>query len=146
MDKPLLHLFIHIGKLLNDSFREKLNERGIHFGQARILMVLSKHEHLSQVEIGRGLHIKPATVSNLINKMEKSELIKRIPDKNDNRIMLAELTLEGKAASKFAESVFIQVESQVRSSISPEHFDLLRKPLENIRNTFDESYLKNLNI
>ncbi len=133
-DKPLMHLFMHIGKLLNDRLRSSLSEHGIHFGQARILVSLMHHGELTQRTIGQGLHIKPATVTNMVKKMDASGLIDRRRDANDDRIINVTLTLKGKEAAALAVSVMEQIENDIRSELSRKEIDILRHPLERIRN------------
>ena len=134
-----MHLFIHIGKLLNDRLREDLGKKGIHFGQARILHALLEHTTLAQGEIGRGLHIKPATVTNLVQKMQTSGLIERRRNPDDDRIINVTLTQQGKEAAIFAEKVVQQVEDDIRAEFSEEEIELLRHPLVKIRNTLGGS-------
>ena len=139
MDKPLMHLFMHIGKLLNDRLRHTLGEGGIHFGQARVLVSLMQHGTLTQRTIGQGLHIKPATVTNMVKKMDASGLISRRRDTNDDRIINVTLTSKGKEAANFALSVMEQIEDEIRSELSRKEIDMLRHPLERIRNTIGGS-------
>lgn len=139
MDKPLMHLFMHIGKLLNDKVRNALGEKGIHFGQARILTALLDHDTLSQGEIARGLHIKPATVTNLVKKMEASGLILRRRDSGDDRIINVELTSEGKDAANFTEQVIGQIEKDIRSEFNQEEISMLRNFLIQSRNALGGS-------
>ncbi|MCF8068969.1 MAG: MarR family winged helix-turn-helix transcriptional regulator [Desulfobacterales bacterium] len=135
LDKPLMHLFMHIGKLLNDRLRNSLREEGIHFGQARILIALLQKGKLTQGVIGRGLNIRPATVTNLVKKMEISGLIDRRRDVNDDRLINVKLTSKGKDAANFAVNVMVQVENDICSEFTPKEIDKLHKPLERIRNT-----------
>lgn len=130
LDKPLMHLFVHIGKLLEDRFRSALGERGIHAGQAKILSALLEHETLTQREIGVGLHIKPATVTNQVKRMEASELISRKRDLNDDRLINVTLTAKGKEAARFTEKTIEKIEADIRSEFSREEVEALRKPLE----------------
>ena len=138
-DKPLMLIFMHIGKLLNERLRGALSEGGIHFGQARILVALLNHGKLTQGTIGRGLHIKPATVTNLVKKMEASGLIDRRQDANDDRIMNVTLTSKGKEAAKFAVGVMEHVENDIRSELTQKEMDNLRNPLKRVRNTLGGS-------
>ena len=138
-DKPLMHLFVHIGKLLNDRLRSSLSEGGIHFGQARILIFLMQHGKLTQRTIGQGLHIKPATVTNMVKKMDASGLIDRRRDINDDRIINVTLTSKGKKAANFAITVMDQIEDEIRSELSRKEIDILRHPLERVRNTLGGS-------
>ncbi|MBM9520310.1 MarR family transcriptional regulator [Desulforhopalus vacuolatus] len=120
---------------MNDRLRSSLGEKGIHFGQARILTALLKHHSLSQREIAIGLHIKPATVTNMVKKMEASGLIARNRDDNDDRIINVTLTPEGEEAAHFAEEIIQKIESEIRSGFNAEELEHLRVPLENVRNT-----------
>lgn len=138
-DKPLMHLFMHIGKLLNDRLRSSLSEGGIHFGQARILVSLMHHGELTQRIIGQGLHIKPATVTNMVKKMEAAGLIHRRRDANDDRIINVTLTPKGKEAAGFAVRVMERIEDDIRSEVSRAEIDIMRHPLERIRNTLGGS-------
>ncbi len=138
-DKPYMHLFMHIGKLLNDRLRSLLSEGEIHFGQARVLVSLMHHGELTQGTIGQGLHIKPATVTNMVKKMDASGLIDRRRDANDDRIINVTLTSKGKEAAAFALSVMEQIETQIRSELTQEDVERLRLPLEGIRNTLGGS-------
>lgn len=132
LDKPLIHLFMHIGKLLEDRFRSALDERGIYVGQARILSALLEHGQLTQKQIAQGLHIKPATVTNLVKKMETSELISRRRDPKDDRIINVALTQKGNDAALFADEMIEHIEADLRSEFSREEVEKLRKPLEKI--------------
>ncbi|NDY74399.1 hypothetical protein DO021_09235 [Desulfobacter hydrogenophilus] len=138
-NKPLMHLFMHIGKLLNDRLRSTLGEGGIHFGQARVLVSLMHHGELTQRMIGEGLDIKPATVTNMVKKMEVSKLIDRRRDKNDDRTIIVTLTSKGKEAAKFALAVMDQIEDEIRSELSQKEIETLRNPLEGVRNTLGGS-------
>ncbi|ACN14595.1 putative MarR family protein [Desulforapulum autotrophicum HRM2] len=138
-DKPLMHLFMHIGKLLNDRLRSSLGGGGIHFGQARILVSLMRHGNLIQRTIGQELHIKPATVTNMVKRMEASGLIERGRDANNDRIINVTLTSKGKEAANFAINVMEQIENDIRSEFTQKEIDKLRNPLERIRNTLGGS-------
>jgi DNA-binding MarR family transcriptional regulator len=133
-DKPLMHLFMHIGKLLNERLRCSLGEEGIHFGQARILTSLIRHGPLTQKAIGQGLGIKPATVTNMVKRMEASGLIERRRDAHDDRTIRITLTSTGKEAAEFALTVMEQIEDEIRSGLGGEETDTLHGPLERVRN------------
>ncbi len=131
-DRPLMLLFMYIGKLLNDELRASLGEGGIHFGQARILVALLENDELNQGEISSKLHIKPPTVTNLVKKLEASGLIERQQDQNDDRIMNVTLTTSGWEAANFAVSVMAQIETDLCSNLSQDEMNALRKPLGKI--------------
>ena len=130
-----MHLFVHIGKLLEDRFRSALAEKGIHVGQAKIFSALLNHEKLTQREIAIGLHIKPSTVTGMVQKMEISGFISRGRDKNDDRVINVTLTEKGREAARFTEKMIEQIETDIRAEFSGKEVETLRTPLEKILNT-----------
>lgn len=135
LDRPLMHLFVHIGKLLEDRFRSALGEKGIHVGQAKIFSALLDHEKLTQREIASGLHIKPSTVTNMVKRMEGAEFIERRRDEHDDRVINVTLTEKGKEAARFTEKMIAQIEAEIRAEFSRTEVEALRKPLEKIHHT-----------
>ena len=133
-DRHLAHLFIHIGKLLREKLSGDLSERGLHFGQARILEALLRNGKLYQGKIGKQLQIKPATVTNQVKRMEAIGLIKRRKDSKDDRFMIVSLTPKGREAAKFIVDAMNQGEVEIRSVLTKKQVDMMRKPLEKIRN------------
>lgn len=138
-DKPLMHLFMHIGKLLNDRLRSSLSDGGVHFGQSRVLVSLLNHGELTQKTIGEGLDIKPATVTNMVKRMEAANLIERRRDADDDRIINVTLTSKGKEAAAFALTVMEQIEDEIRSELNRKAINVLRNPLERVRNVLGGS-------
>lgn len=132
-DRPLMHLFKHIGKLLDDRLRRDLREKGIHFGQSRILLALMRHGSLNQSAIGSGLDIKPATVTTMIKKMEAAQLIERHRDANDDRVINVTLTAKGHEAAEFTTVVIDKIEDEIREGLSPNEIEILVSPLEKVR-------------
>ena len=131
--RPLAHLLNHIGKLLREKLSSDLTESGHHFGQARILEVLLRNDNLNQGRIGRELQIRPATVTNQVKRMEATGLIDRRHDANDDRFMNVTLTPKGREAASFMVSVMAQIEDEIRSVLTKKEIDMLRKPLEKVR-------------
>jgi len=131
--KPLAHILNHIGKLLREKLSSDLTESGLHFGQARILEALLRNDNLNQGRIGRELQIKPATVTNQVKRMEAAGLIDRRKDPNDDRFMNVTLTPKGREAAKLILNVMIQIEQEICSVLTKKEIDMLRKPLEKVR-------------
>ena len=133
-DKPLAHLFIHIGKMVRERVSSNLRQSGVHFGQARILEALLRYDKLSQGEIGNGLHIRPATVTNQVKRMEAAGWIDRRHNPKDDRFMNVTLTPKGREAANVMVSAMKQIEDEIRSILTKKETDMLRKRLEKVRN------------
>jgi len=131
--KPLAHLLNHIGKLLREKLSSDLTARGLYFGQARILEVLLRRDNLNQGKIGRMLQIKPATVTNQVKRMEAEGLIERRKGADDDRFMNVTLTPKGREAAEYVLKVMLQIEEEICSVLTNKEIDMLRKPLEKVR-------------
>lgn len=65
-------------------------------GQESILSVISKHPCITQKELGEILGIQPASVSELLMKLEKKGLVLREKDDRDRRSIKVQLTEDGR--------------------------------------------------
>lgn len=64
--------------------------------------------------------IEQATLTNLLSRMEKNDLVKRESSKGDKRYIYVHLTEKGKRAANFVMEAFKDVESVALSNFSEE--------------------------
>lgn len=84
-----------------------------HRGQNRVLHIIANNDGLSQKELAELLDIRSASISELLNKLERSNLIVREKDETDKRFMHVFLSAEGRELvndsqeqDDFAEMIF----------------------------------------
>lgn len=65
-------------------------------GQDSVLAVISQHPGITQKELAEALEIQPASVSELLMKLERKGLVLRQKDTQDRRVIQVQLTEEGK--------------------------------------------------
>lgn len=119
--------------------REALNQN-ITMLQMGILGHLLKHEGkpVFQKDIEEHIEIGKSTLSEVINVMEKNDLLKRVPSKADGRYRELVLTEKGREfAGRFAEGA-IQFNEQLCTGISKEELetclDIIERMTENVKN------------
>lgn len=85
----------NIHKKLNLGYFQKL---GLSQGQPKLLEILLYNDGCPQKELASACELQPATISSLLKKMEKDELVRRIPEtqKNGTHIVRIFLTSNGK--------------------------------------------------
>lgn len=71
-----------------------LHRHGSH-AQDKVLALLSKRRALSQRELLAGMGIRPASLSELLGKLEKNGAIRRERDRRDKRNVIVTLTEQG---------------------------------------------------
>lgn len=69
-----------------------LRDMGMAIGQMPVLVALKKKGALSQAELARLVHVEQPSMAQLLNRMERSGLVKRVLDPNDARRRLISLT------------------------------------------------------
>lgn len=69
---------------------------GLYRGQPPILFILWEEDGRTQKEIADRLHLKPATITDGLKRMEKVGLIERRPDPEDRRVTRVYLTDKGR--------------------------------------------------
>jgi DNA-binding MarR family transcriptional regulator len=75
-----------------------------HRGQGRVLSILKMKEEITQKELGYLLDMRNQSLGELLNKLEKSGYITRVPSEEDKRTAVIRLTETGKAAAETADS------------------------------------------
>lgn len=108
-------------------------------GQAPILCMLDRSGGtLPQIELGSRFELKPGSLSEILSKMEASELIKRTRDEKDRRQLLVSLTEQGSAVAHREHERRHEFRSKAFSALTEEEQVQLVEMLEKIRITWEE--------
>ncbi|MDR1064166.1 MAG: MarR family transcriptional regulator [Azoarcus sp.] len=92
-DEQLLYLFHRAAKWM---VRGHFHRDAVRHAQGHILSVLGESENVSQRELLERLHIRSASLSELLIKLEKSGAIVRRRSEKDKRNFLLQLTEQGR--------------------------------------------------
>lgn len=93
------HIISQIKRLGDRIFGRILADRDIdafNGAQGRILFVLWQQEHISLKELSDKTGLAPTTLTSMIDRMEASGLVSRVPDRSDRRKTLLTLTEKAK--------------------------------------------------
>lgn len=113
----------------------KLADTGLTPGQPKILDYLSEHDGASQHEIAAANMIEPASLTTLLNGMEKKDLVERRRLGNDRRSYRIYLTENGREMSRRVTEAFREMEIESLPEVTDkEKQDFLR--------ALDEIYLQ----
>ncbi|MBN1858914.1 winged helix-turn-helix transcriptional regulator [Candidatus Bipolaricaulota bacterium] len=124
-DLPVGTLLIHVSRLFREIARSRLTEIGLHRGQAFVLLRLAYHDGSPQHLLAQGVHIRPATLTPMLQKLEEMGWITRKTDRRDRRITRVYLTEAGHTKRREAEAVFNAMEIELDKLYTPserEHF------------------------
>jgi len=132
-DRPLFHLLLHIGRLLERHVREELEPIGVPHAQGRVLSVLARHGPLTQASLARGMGVTAATTSVMLRTMEERGWIERTPDPVTGRALVVSLTPAGASLAGEVKRRWRRVEERVRKSLGKSGRHDLRPYLEELR-------------
>jgi DNA-binding MarR family transcriptional regulator len=106
--------------------------------QGRILYVLWEHERLSITEIGRLTSLAKTTLTSMLDRMEDSGLIKRIPDKKNRRQIFISITDKAKGYRELYDQVSEQMNTMFYQGFTDSEIsdfeNKLRRIIHNLEN------------
>jgi MarR family transcriptional regulator for hemolysin len=86
------HYFSRIGRAQTRIGDARLRAVGLATAQLPVLSMLSGGRQLSQVELARRAKVEQPSMAQLLARMERDGLIRRVPDPSDRRSSLIMLT------------------------------------------------------
>jgi DNA-binding MarR family transcriptional regulator len=123
----LYHIFGEIIKLHFTRSHNLLEKLSIYPGQPPMLFALYNKDGQSQKDLADKLRIKPATITTMINRMEKAELLTRKQDEQDQRISRVYITEKGRETCESLKSVMLAINGECFSNFTEEEKMLLRR-------------------
>lgn len=105
-------------------------------GQDNVLAVISQQSGITQKELSEILGIQPASVSELLMKLERKGLVRREKDEQDRRSIKVQLTEDGQ--KHFSESD--EEMTDPFHALSPEEQEQLRTLLEKLLADWEQRY------
>ncbi len=110
--RELNHLLIKVGAVHRRKSGYEFTKYDLTAGQPRILNYLFEHNGCIQRELAAACHLEPASVTSVINSMEKSGLIERKPVRGDKRALEVWLTEKGLDQKKIIDKIFITMANE----------------------------------
>lgn len=137
MTKPepesLDRLFAQICRLKHARVRTLLEALGLYRGQPSVLHALWEEEGLTHTELARHLRVQPATITKMIQRMEKAGFVERRPDLHDQRVSRVYLTEAGHAIRAEVQQVWRALEVEAFAGFTQEERLLLQRFFLQIR-------------
>ncbi len=125
-------LLVKLSRLHYRRSYAAFSKLGITRGQPRILRYLKAHEGCIQRELSDNCLLEPATVTTILDKMERKGLVERRYEPGSHRNMQVFLTEKGRESLLLVERVYRQLEEECFSGFSPEEIELAAGFLERI--------------
>lgn len=138
----LNHLLVQVCRLHHARAHSLFEKIGIYRGQPPLLLALEEQEGLTHSELAAHLHVTPATITKMLQRMGRAGLVERRPDPDDQRVSRAYLTDAGHEILNDVKQVIATEASETFDGFTPEERVLLRRFLlqirENLMHVIDE--------
>jgi DNA-binding MarR family transcriptional regulator len=131
--RSLVHLLAQVCHLNHGRAREHFRALGLYRGQPPVLDALSEQEGRTQSEIADYLHVAPATVTKMLQRMEHAGFVERRPDPADQRVSRVYLTDQGRAVHGRLRDAFATWSQETFVGLSERERDELWRMLAHIR-------------
>ena len=126
-ESTMMSLLAQICRLEHARSHELLEELGLYRGQHRILRALWRQDGLTHTELAEHSHVRPATISTTVQRMETAGLVERRHDAEDQRVSRVYMTETGRALQQDVEKVWHQIEEEIFADVTSEERMLLRR-------------------
>jgi len=114
----------------------------LHRGQNRLFDKLQESEVISQTELAHRMNIAPATLTRMVQNMEKNGYVSRQTDKNDQRVTLIHLTPKGIETRSIIAKKLRAMDCKIFKNFTTREQEILHKMLLRIQ----EQLIEEINI
>ena len=140
-----MHEFSNTGYVLvktlrhhHHMMRRRFDGMGLHRGQPPLIMQLYKHDGMTHSDLSEKMDVTPATVTNMVKRMERDGLVVRRRDDEDERVSRVYLTEEGKALRDEIIANIKEIENGTFAGFSEEEIVVLHDFLKRINHNLKE--------
>lgn len=131
-EELLGHLLARVCEHKHRRMHELLDGLGLYQGQPAVLRALWAHDGITQTELADVLERCPATITKMVQRMEKAGFVERKPDPGDERLSRVYLTGAGQNIKTAVENTWRTFEEQAFAGFSAPERDLLRDMLDRV--------------
>jgi len=89
-----------LSRKVTQLYKPLLDEYNLTYTQYITMLVIWEHEEISFKRLGEELYLDSGTLSPVIKRLKKKELVEKFRDPLDDRLVMVELTEKGKKMKK----------------------------------------------
>jgi len=121
--------------LLRKRFNSKISCLNLSSEQYGVLKIIDEKGSLTPTNIAQILQRDKATITRIINSLEKKGFI--VKKKINNRSFVVEMSKEGYEQFKNADKIALEFHKKIKEVLSEKEFDLLLDSLNKIKKEFE---------
>jgi DNA-binding MarR family transcriptional regulator len=138
-DDRLIYLLFTAQQKLRTYLKNTMVSEGIKVtvAQAGILFLLKQKNDRTMTELSRLLSIDNSTITGLVDRLEKTGLVRRSPNPDDRRASQVYITSEGIEEINRAKIVILKVNDEIKNSHTDVELDHFKKVLRGVVERFN---------
>lgn len=115
-------------------YRQFLDKIGLTYTQYIVMLVVWEENSVSVKELGKRLHLDSGTLTPVLKSLETKGIVTRTRSREDERVLIVEVTDEGEALREKAVGIPIKVSPDVGLTVEESRtlYDLLYKLLRSL--------------
>jgi DNA-binding MarR family transcriptional regulator len=121
------HLFPELCREHYERSRNQFERLGLGRGQPAVLKALWQTDGMTLTELSRALHVQPATITRLVQRMEQAHWVARCPDPADQRVVRVYQTQAAREIRAQVEGLLETVSSEMVHGFAVEEQLLFRR-------------------
>ncbi len=141
-DSSLDQIFAYVSKLYFKRVHRMFESVGLYRGQPIMLYFLWAQDGKSHKEIATHIELQPATISKMVQRMEKNGFLISKPDSNDMRKSRVYLTDKGRNVKEKVGEIWQRLEEEVFGGFTLEEKLLFKRFLNQIKNNIQNAEAK----
>ncbi len=137
-DDRLIYHILMAQQKLRTYIANALLTRGIRvtLGQAGILFLLQRDDGQTMTELSKAVAVQNATLTGLVDRLERSAFVMRRASKNDRRSIRIYITPEGIKECNKANPVIKRVNDEIKSGFSRKEIEVFKRVLTGVFEKF----------
>ena len=110
----------------------KVKHLGVTASQAMVLNFLGEEDRILARSLGKKLQLSSATMTGILDRLEKLDLVERQPHPEDRRAILICLTDQGGEYAKKINTIMVKANKEYLEGLGSEKLSMLRETLKNL--------------
>ena len=123
---------------ISRMYNEQASKHGSTAAVGFVLLNIDAKEGSPATKIGPALGMEATSLARMLKNLEEDELIIRVPDQNDKRLVRIFLTDKGKEAREIAKKVVKKFNNVIRESIPENELQIFFEVMEKINKIISE--------
>lgn len=118
-----------VARLHRFHLNEQLADMGLFAGQEQLLQALVQNGSLTMSELAKRLRVRVPTASKIVDRLAALDLVERLPEPDDGRVVRVRLTKKGKSLAARIGEIWDSVEGDLLRGMDEKAQKRLRKLL-----------------